>query len=87
MRVVFLEISKGFDNLWHSDRLLKLQAYVVEGELLGLFKDYLKNREQRLALNSQTSHSRKISSGIQQGSVLGPPLFLIFINDLHDGIK
>ena len=87
MRVVFLDIPKAFDNAWHSNRLFKLQVYGVEGELLLLLKDYLKNREQRLALNGQTSHWRKINSGIQQGSVLGPLLFFIFIHDLHDRIK
>ena len=86
MRGVFLDISKAFDKVWHDGIIFKLKASGVESELLLLLKNYLGNQEQKVALNDQTSEWRKVMSGIPQGSVLGQILFLIYINDLPDGI-
>ena len=87
MRGVFLDLSKAFDKVWQDGIIFKLKAYGVEDELLSLLKNYLENREQRVVLNGQTSEWRKIMSGIPQGSVLRPLLFLIYINELPDGIN
>ena len=86
MRGVFLDISKAFDKVWHDGLIFRLKSYGIEGELLLLLKNYLHNREQRVVLNGQTSEWKRIYSGVPQGSVLDPLLFLIYISDLPDGL-
>ena len=84
---VFLDISKAFDKVWHEGLLFKLKENGITGSLLKLFENYLHNRKQRVVLNRSSSDYSEIESGVPQGSVLGPLLFLIYINDLERNIK
>ena len=85
-RGVFLDISKAFDRVWHEGLLYNLKSYGISGPLLILIKRFLTNRFQRV-LNGQTSNWENILAGVPQGSILGPLFFLIFINDIPEGIQ
>ena len=80
---VFLDVSK----VWHDGLLFKLNQNSINGSLLKLFENYLHNRKQRVVLNGSYSDYSSIESGVPQGSVLGPLLFLVYINDLERNIK
>ena len=79
---IFIDLRKAFDTVNHDILLLKMEHYGVRGSSLQWFKSYLYERKQYVYKNGDCSELKKISCGVPQGSVLGPLLFLIYINDL-----
>ena len=85
-RGIFLDISTAFDKIWRIGLIFKWKQNGVTDDLLNILIDFLKERKQRVFLNDQDSKLSNISAGFPQRSVLGPLLFLIYINNLSDNL-
>ena len=82
--MVFCDFSKAFDKVWHKGLIHKMNSYGIRGKLIKWFENYLFKRRQKVINKNSWSRFEPVSAGVPQGSVLGPLMFLIYINDIGE---
>ena len=84
---IYLDFQKSFDKVPHQRLILKLKSHGMENSIINWIEQWLTDRRQRVVVDGEVSSWKSVSSGVPQGSVLGPILVLVYINELGEGVK